>query len=119
MTGSFTAAEARSAGMSCGNQLLELLVQLAVVDARSRHGQVAFYTKPITITDFVRWLRNHYGILIDTTQIPNDSPESPGHSKRTTRRSRIDCANSGLHGSLRRFNLAGHSARFPISAELV
>lgn len=58
-----------------GNQLLELLVQLAVVDARSRHGQVEFYTKPITITDFVKWLENRYGIRIDTTKIPNDSPE--------------------------------------------
>lgn len=58
-----------------GNQLLELLVQLAVVDARSRHGQVEFYTKPITITDFVKWLGNRYGLLIDTTKTPNDSPE--------------------------------------------
>lgn len=54
-----------------GNQLLELLVQLAVVDARG--GK--FYTKPITITEFVNWLRNRYGILIDTTKTPNDSPE--------------------------------------------
>ena len=58
-----------------GNQLLELLVQLAVVDARSRHGQVEFYTKPITITDFVKWLSDRYGILIDRTRTPNDSPE--------------------------------------------
>lgn len=58
-----------------GNQLLELLVQLAVVDARSRYGQVEFYTKPITITDFVKWLGSRYGILIDTTLTPNDSPE--------------------------------------------
>ncbi|MGD1154039.1 MAG: hypothetical protein ABR911_14350 [Syntrophales bacterium] len=58
-----------------GNQLLELLVQLAVVDARSRQGQVEFYTKPITITDFVKWLGNRYGILIDTIRTPNDSPE--------------------------------------------
>ena len=58
-----------------GNQLLELLVQLAVVDARSRRGQVEFYTKPITITDFVKWLSDRYGILIDRTRTPNDSPE--------------------------------------------
>ncbi len=58
-----------------GNQLLELLVQLAVVDARSRHGQMEFHTKPITITDFVKWLENRYGILIDSTKTPNDSPE--------------------------------------------
>jgi hypothetical protein len=58
-----------------GNQLLELLVQLAVVDARTRHGQVEFYTKPITITDFVKWLRDRYGILIDTTKTIGDSPD--------------------------------------------
>ena len=57
-----------------GNQLLELFVQLAVVDARIAR-QVEFYTKPITITDFVKWLRDRYGILIDTTKIPNDSPD--------------------------------------------
>jgi hypothetical protein len=58
-----------------GNQLLELLVQLAVVDARTRHGNVEFYTKPITITQFVRWLRDRYGILVDTTKTPSDSPD--------------------------------------------
>lgn len=58
-----------------GNQLLELLVQLAVVDARTRHGQVEFYTKPIAITDFVKWMHNRYGILIDATISPNDSPD--------------------------------------------
>jgi len=58
-----------------GSQLLELLVQLAVVDARSRHGEMEFYTKPITITDFVKWLESRYGIRIDTTETSNDSPE--------------------------------------------
>ena len=58
-----------------GNQLLELLVQLAVVDARTRNGRVEFYTKPITITDFVKRLANRYGILIDTTRTANDIPE--------------------------------------------
>jgi hypothetical protein len=55
-----------------GNQLLELLVQLAVVGV-SRDGQ--FITRPITITEFVAWLRQRYGILIDTTGEQNDSPE--------------------------------------------
>ncbi len=58
-----------------GNQLLEVLVQLAVVDARSRQGRHEFYTKPITITDFVEWLRTRYGILIDKTNEINDSPD--------------------------------------------
>lgn len=54
-----------------GNQLLELLVQLAVVDHRGGR----FSTKPIAITDFVKWLSDRYGILIDRTRTPNDSPE--------------------------------------------
>jgi hypothetical protein len=54
-----------------GNQLLELLVQLAVVGAKK--GK--FYTAPITITDFIDWLRQRYGILIDTMGEPADSPE--------------------------------------------
>jgi hypothetical protein len=54
-----------------GNQLLELLVQLAVVDARG--GK--FYTKPITISDFVKWLGGRYGILIDKTKTSSDSPD--------------------------------------------
>lgn len=58
-----------------GNQLLELLVQLAVVDARTRHGDIEFYTKPITITEFVTWLRNRYGIYIDSTKSQSDSPD--------------------------------------------
>lgn len=58
-----------------GNQLLELLVQLAVVDVRFRHNQKEFYTKPITITTFVKWLSDRYGILIDKTCAPSDSSE--------------------------------------------
>ena len=58
-----------------GNQLLELLVQLAVVGARSRHGNVEFYTQPITITHFINWLRNRYGIYIDTLKGGSDSPD--------------------------------------------
>ena len=58
-----------------GNQLLELLVQIAVVDARSRRGQVDFYTKPITITEFVQWLGDRYGILIDKAKATSDSPD--------------------------------------------
>jgi hypothetical protein len=48
-----------------------LLVQLAVVDYRKGH----FATKPITVADFVKWLRDRYGILIDTIGEQNDSPE--------------------------------------------
>jgi hypothetical protein len=41
-----------------GNQLLELLVQLAVVGFRK--GK--FITEPITVSGFVEWLRQRYGI---------------------------------------------------------
>ncbi|MCA0453971.1 MAG: hypothetical protein LCI00_08355 [Chloroflexi bacterium] len=54
-----------------GNQLLELLVQLAVVTHRG--GQ--FATQPITISEFMQWIRTRYGILIDTTGQTIDSPE--------------------------------------------
>ena len=54
-----------------GNQLLEILVQLAVVGARGNR----FITQPITVADFVNWLRERYGILIDSTGESNDSPE--------------------------------------------
>ena len=55
-----------------GNQLLELLVQLAVVGV-DRRGK--FMTKPITVSDFVKLLRDRYGILIDGTGENNDSPD--------------------------------------------
>ena len=54
-----------------GNHLLELLVQLAVVGIR--RGR--FVTEPITVSDFVKWLRDRYGILIDSTGEQNDNPE--------------------------------------------
>lgn len=50
-----------------GNQLLEVLLQLAVVSYNKNRG---FYTKPIRITDFVEWLYNRYGILIDRYNEP-------------------------------------------------
>ena len=56
-----------------GSQLLELLVQLAVLDYNSR--QEKFFTKPMVITDFVAWLRERYGILIDHTSEQNDNPD--------------------------------------------
>jgi hypothetical protein len=58
-----------------GNQLLEVLVQLAVVDARREGKFIRFFTKPVRITDFVAWLRDRYGILIDSTGEQHDSPE--------------------------------------------
>jgi hypothetical protein len=54
-----------------GNQLLEVLVQVAVVGAKE--GQ--FITQPITITHFTSWLKNRYGLLIETSGEATESPE--------------------------------------------
>ena len=56
-----------------GNQLLEILVQLAVVGYNVKEQK--FSTRQITVADFVKWLRERYGILIDTTGELNDSPD--------------------------------------------
>ena len=55
-----------------GNQLLEVLVQLAVVSA----DQKGFKTQPITIVFFVEWLKNRYGIYINEWITGSDSPET-------------------------------------------
>lgn len=55
-----------------GNVLLEVLVQLAVVDADHK----GFNTKPITIVSFVEWLKNRYGIYINEWPSGSDSPET-------------------------------------------
>lgn len=54
-----------------GNQLLEVLVQIAVVGAKDDH----FITSPITITHFTNWLKNRYGLLIESSDESSDSPE--------------------------------------------
>jgi hypothetical protein len=54
-----------------GNQLLEVLVQVAVLTYKD--GQ--FITQPITISYFTNWLKNRYGIYIDTIPGNADSPE--------------------------------------------
>lgn len=45
-----------------GTELLETLVQIAVIGFDPRRG---FYTHGITIPEFVTWLKNRYGLLID------------------------------------------------------
>lgn len=54
-----------------GNQLLEVLVQVAVVGAKDGN----FITQPITITHFISWLKNRYGLLIETSGETTESPE--------------------------------------------
>ena len=57
-----------------GNELLEVLIQLAVLHQRHSDGQ--FETRPIPIRQFVDWLGRRYGLLIDTLSITGDRVES-------------------------------------------
>jgi hypothetical protein len=46
-----------------GNELLEVLIQLAVLDRRT---DGTWQSRPIPIQDFVDWMRGRYGVLVDT-----------------------------------------------------
>lgn len=46
-----------------GNELLEVLIQLAVLGQRASDGK--WQSRSITIQEFVDWLKGRYGILID------------------------------------------------------
>ena len=46
-----------------GNELLEVLIQLAVLEQRKSDGK--WQSRPIPIREFVDWLRARYGFLID------------------------------------------------------
>ena len=48
-----------------GNELLEVLIQLAVLEQRAADKKT-WQTRPIPIRKFVDWLKGRYGILIDT-----------------------------------------------------
>lgn len=70
-----------------GNELLEVLIQLAVLHQRHSDGQ--FETRPIPIRQFVDWLGRRYGLLIDTLSITGDvskANRSTGRWRRTMRR---------------------------------
>jgi len=47
-----------------GNELLEVLIQLAVLKPVASDG--SWGSKPIPISEFVDWLKGRYGLLIDT-----------------------------------------------------
>ncbi len=47
-----------------GSRLLEVLVQIAVLDATSADGEKQFYSRPILIDEFVTWLKERYGFTI-------------------------------------------------------
>lgn len=44
------------------SRLLEMLVQIAVLESTDQGADQQFHSRPILIDDFVRWLRNRYGI---------------------------------------------------------
>ncbi len=71
--GFLTGGRGRKRKYVLGNELLELLVQLAVVDYSHKKG--TFFTRPIVITDFVEWLRSRYGLLIDRNNGAESTPE--------------------------------------------
>jgi hypothetical protein len=47
-----------------GNELLEVLIQLAVLEHRESDG--TWQSRPIAIRDFVDWMKGRYGLLVDT-----------------------------------------------------
>ncbi len=56
-----------------GNELMEVLIQLAVLEQRKNDGK--FQTRPIPIRQFVDWLAARYGLLIDRLSLSQDRPE--------------------------------------------
>lgn len=72
-----------------GNELLEVLIQLAVLRQRSFDGE--FETRPIPIRDFVDWLAGRYGLLIDTLDVAEERVESE----------RVNKALAGNHEALK------------------
>lgn len=62
-----------------GNELLEVLIQLAVL--RHRANDDRFETRPIEIRRFVDWLAGRYGLLIDRLAV-SDGPAEEEHVNR-------------------------------------
>ncbi|MEQ8636401.1 methylation-associated defense system protein MAD7 [Gimesia maris] len=56
-----------------GNELLEVLIQLSVLEQRAADGK--WQTRPIPIRKFVDWLKSRYGLLIDTLGDDTDETE--------------------------------------------
>jgi hypothetical protein len=55
-----------------GSRLLEMLVQIAVLEPVGGGAVASFRSRPLLIDEFVRWLRNRYGIVL--------APNWPGAS---------------------------------------
>jgi hypothetical protein len=62
-----------------GNELLEVLIQIAVLRLRDSDGK--FETRPMPIREFVDWLANRYGLLIDKISVTPGQPESEGANR--------------------------------------
>ena len=64
-----------------GNELLEVLIQLAVLERRASDGK--WQTRPIPIRKFTDWLRERYGLLIDTLGPNGEESESNNRAMAT------------------------------------
>lgn len=53
-----------------GSRLLEMLVQIAVLEPAGDSSGLSFRSRPLLVDEFVRWVRNRYGIAL--------VPEWPG-----------------------------------------
>jgi hypothetical protein len=51
-----------------GGRLLEVFVQLAVLNWEEREGRKLFYSRPLLVEDYLRWLEARYGFVVGPTQ---------------------------------------------------
>lgn len=75
-----------------GNELLEVLIQLAVLRCRQSDGR--FETRPVPIRDFVDWLAGRYGLLID--RLPPDAAVDDSESVNRALVHNYDCLKTRL-----------------------
>jgi hypothetical protein len=54
-----------------GGRLLEVFVQLAVLRWKDVDGKKQFFTEPMLIEDFMRWVEARYGFVISTPSLPH------------------------------------------------
>jgi hypothetical protein len=76
------------------SRTLEVFVQLSVLQWQEESGRKYFYTEPLLIDSFVKWLEHRYGFVLAGTVDPKESPtltdhaafrENLGHLKRQLR----------------------------------
>jgi hypothetical protein len=53
-----------------GGRLLEVFVQLAVLRFDETEGRKRFYTEPVLIDDFLRWVEHRYGFVVAPATTP-------------------------------------------------